>query len=73
MVRPRECQRAVGELARQRRLHVAEAGQVVRVEAHHESVRYECPVGRGEAFGLHRSLDPPLQLDGLQVGPKQAS
>ena len=73
VVGPGERQRAIGQLARERRLHVAEAGQVVRVQPHDEPVRHERPVGRGEPLGLHRALDPPLQLDGLQAGPEQAS
>ena len=43
------------------------------IEADREPVRDEGPVGRGEPLGLHRALDPPLQLDGLQAGSKQAS
>ena len=73
MVGPGEGQRAVGQLARERRLHVPERRQVVRVEADDEPVGHERPVGGGQALRLHRTLDPPLQLDGLQPGPEQAS
>ena len=73
VVGPGEGQGAVGQLGRERRLHLAERRQVVRVEADDEAVRHERAIGRGQALRLHRALDPPLQLDGLQAGSEQAS
>ncbi len=73
VVRPGEGEGSVGQLGGERRLHVAEAGEVVRVEANHEPIGDQGAIRRGEPLGLHRALDPPLQLDGLQAGSKQAS
>ena len=70
---PREGQRVVGQLDRQRLGQIAEPGQVVRVEVDDEAIRNERPVERDPALGLHRALDAPLQLEGLERRPEQPS
>ena len=70
---PSEHQRAVGQLRGERRGHVPEALEVVRVEVDDEPVRDERAVGGRQSLGLHRALDAALELDGLQSGPEQAS
>ena len=71
-MRPREGERAVGELRGERAGHVAELGEVQGMETDDEAVRDEGAVGRGQALALHRPLDPSLQLDGLQARPEEA-
>ena len=67
-----EDQGTIGELRREGAGHVPEAVEVVRVEVDDEPVRDERPVGGGQALGLHRALDPALELDRLESGPEQA-
>ena len=69
---PGERQGAVGKLGGERPAHVAEVGQVIRVDMDDVAVRDEGAIGRREAFALHRPLDPSLQLDGLQTRPEEA-
>ena len=68
-----EHESGIGELARERVLHFGEPLEVVRVQADDEAVRHEGPIGRGQPFGLHRPLDPALQLHGLHPGAEQTS
>ena len=42
------------------------------MEVDHEAVGREGAVRGGQALGLHRALDPPLQLDGLESCTEQA-
>ena len=42
------------------------------MEVDHEPVGREGAVRGGQALGLHRALDPPLQLDGLEACTEQA-
>src|SRR6188508_2377017 len=72
-MRARERQGAVRELGGKRGRHVAELGQVGRVEVDDEAVRGEGPVRRRQTFGLHRALDPPLELDRLHARAEETS
>ena len=42
------------------------------MEMDDEPVRDERPVGGRQALALHRTLDPALELDGLQARPEEA-
>ena len=72
-VRPGERQRAVGELGGEGAGHVAELGQVGRVEVDDEAVRDERPVRGRQALRLHRAFDPALELDRLDARAEEAS
>ena len=72
VVSPGEGQRGIGQLRRECPGHLAEPGQVIRMEAHHESVRDERAIRGGQSLAFHRPLDPPLHLHRLKSGFEQA-
>ena len=65
-----EDQGAVGQLRGEGRTELAERGHVSGVQMDGVAVRNEGTVARGEAFRLHRTLDPSLELDRLEPGPE---
>ena len=73
VMRTGERERTIGKLGGEGPGHVAELGQVGRVEMDHEPVRDERSIGGRQAFTLHRSFDPTLQLDGLDARAKETS
>ena len=62
----------VGQVVCQALGHVTKGGEVVGVEVNAEAIRNDRPIGAGHAIRLHRSLDPSLQLDGLQTRSEES-
>ncbi len=72
-MRSGERQGTIGELRCERARHVAEIGEIGRVQVDDESVGDEGSIGSRQALCLHRPLDPALELDRLEARAEEAS
>ena len=60
----------IGEARGQARCRGAERGEVVGGQPDDEAVRHDRPPAIADPVGLHRPLDPSLDLDRTETGPE---